>query len=500
MSKTTYTPVLKKKYKSDSTGIINVRVTKNRSSLYYSTRISLHQRFWNDNGKDIEGKLREQKGFDFNERLFIIDKVEEQIDELKKSTSESDDPTTPNQNEKTSFLYNLKEYINFLEQRKQIGTSKRYRTTLYHINKFLLKKNKTDLTFKDLNSSFVEEYETYLLELGIKINTTKNYINCIKRIYKRCVGKGFFFPVLNPFVEFKTKRESVNKEYLQKKHVEVIMNLEIDRSDPMYDVRNYFIFQIFGQGLRVSDLLTLRFSKVIEGNIKFFQYKTKDKHTIFLTPTSMWILKDYIKSDEVKKIVGSKFPTNEGKVFMTIQEIKNKYKELRRSYIDKPLSMEKERGIILKEIERMKSVLDDVSEKIFYNLVILLHNYSKEHKDDFIFPIINPQLFEKIDFNSEKNILTKKQYNHLQSKTTIYNRNLKILQKISGIGITLTTHVPRHTYTNLMIEIGGDVYEISKSLGHQGLKTTQTYIKTLEERISDRNEDLGKNVSFMLND
>jgi site-specific recombinase XerD len=48
-----------------------------------------------------------------------------------------------------------------------------------------------------------------------------------------------------------------------------------------------------------------------------------------------------------------------------------------------------------------------------------------------------------------------------------------------------------------MLEIGGDVYEISRSLGHQGLKTTEKYISLLSGKIKNRNKDLGDQFSFI---
>ena len=202
MSKITYTPVLKKKNSKDTTGLINVRVTEDRKSIYQSTRISLHQRFWNNKGKDIESKLRDQKGFDKDERLSIIESVNKLTSKLKKEHSVTGDISTLKLNEKVSFTYHLDEYVKFLEQRKKIGTSKRYKTTHFHIKKYLKKANKTDLNFTDLTSSFIESFESYLINEGNKINTTKNYINCIKRIYTRCTGKGIYNSPHDPFVDF----------------------------------------------------------------------------------------------------------------------------------------------------------------------------------------------------------------------------------------------------------------------------------------------------------
>ena len=42
----------------------------------------------------------------------------------------------------------------------EMGTSKRYRTTQFHIEKYLKRENKSDLTFSEMTSSFIEGFET----------------------------------------------------------------------------------------------------------------------------------------------------------------------------------------------------------------------------------------------------------------------------------------------------------------------------------------------------
>jgi site-specific recombinase XerD len=66
------------------------------------------------------------------------------------------------------------------------------------------------------------------------------------------------------------------------------------------------------------------------------------------------------------------------------------------------------------------------------------------------------------------------------------------------LNILLTSQVARHIYNNLIISIGGDVYEISKSLGHQGINTTDKYIKTLKTRVENKNKDLGIEFSYSM--
>lgn len=145
----------------------------------------------------------------------------------------------------------------------------------------------------------------------------------------------------------------------------------------------------------------------------------------------------------------------------------------------------------------MEKTLDTVWEKVKFNLIIYFHEFSKKKPTQFIFPIIDPSLFTEVIFDNNTT-LTKEQYNHILSRTTLYNKQLKRLQKECEIEVTLTSHIPRHTYTNLMIEVTGrDIYTISKTLGHTRLSTTDHYVDDFNiNKISDDLGSLSSEFNF----
>ncbi len=61
------------------------------------------------------------------------------------------------------------------------------------------------------------------------------------------------------------------------------------------------------------------------------------------------------------------------------------------------------------------------------------------------------------------------------------NTTIKLWVARAGINKTITFHLARHTFATLMLDIGTDIYTVSKLLGHRELSTTQIYAKVLDK-------------------
>ena len=51
----------------------------------------------------------------------------------------------------------------------------------------------------------------------------------------------------------------------------------------------------------------------------------------------------------------------------------------------------------------------------------------------------------------------------------------------SGISKNITFHCARHTFAVMMLDLGADIFTVSKLLGHRDLSTTQIYAKVLDK-------------------
>lgn len=494
--KITYKPCLKKKYTDDPVGIINIRRTENRQSKYFSLGISLKKKYWLKSGsvsstyddyieinKKIEEKINELKQLDFPDNATFSLRVLE--DEVKET-----------------FIDFFNSQLLHLQTRKEIGSYKAHKTSYLHFTKFLEIKKIKQIYFKDITSSLMRDFETYLLGLGLSINSCIKYIKTINNVYNKGVVLDKYTPDKNPFIALNKKTTPVDKKTLGKLDIEKIFQTKISKDNPLYHYRNYFLFQIFAQGLRVSDLLTLRWSNLTTGEIVFNQFKTKTPHKIKLNHIILLRLAEYLPIGN--EIVNNKysFVVNDNKYLMSYNEIEDYYSKLQKDNINVYLklinSKKEEDKIKLEELENLfkswLNVMDEVRDKISTLLIIQIGIYGKANPKKFLFPILDDKIFDDVLFDKQKNNLSKYQYNQLSSKTAYYNKQLKKLQALCGIDTVFTSHLARHSYTNLMIETTNkDIYVISKSLGHSALSTTEHYVNDfLYERIFEGNDAMNQ--------
>ena len=66
-----------------------------------------------------------------------------------------------------------------------------------------------------------------------------------------------------------------------------------------------------------------------------------------------------------------------------------------------------------------------------------------------------------------------------------YNKLLKEVAKVSGIGKNISSHLARHTFATLTLTQGVSIESVSKMLGHANISTTQIYAKVTNKKIGN---------------
>ncbi|MEI8005552.1 MAG: tyrosine-type recombinase/integrase [Bacteroidota bacterium] len=485
-------PYLWKKSNKDKKFPIKIRITEKRKSQFINVGYSIKKEYWNENQKEVRNTYPNK---DKVSKL-ITDKIEQ----IKKEKSINLDLNTYN---KSSFLEYFQKHIDNLQTGKHISDMKKHMVVKKHIQDYLKKTySKDDLLFKEITNQFIVELQSYFDGLKLCKNTQNGYFKKIKHLYYDSITSKVFQPLVNPFETFDNKSSKPKNNTLTKdefKGIELFNPshyndkniINTSTISTLFHSRNIFTFQFYSYGMRVSDVIMLKWDCINNKHIVYTMRKTNLKKSIkinnsinerlrFYLPINLIIT--YLKRGENIKDVEllCNIPLNDRQILL--KEIQQKNPELYKIVEEKIKTYYKLR--IYKEND------------IDYETLLNLYNFVGSHKVyklQYIFPLITSEDLKKIE-NPDNQDKETTIYKVIQSKTTLYNKDLKKINKYfqdtdgQFIKTKITSHLPRHSYTSIVKDLGLDIYSISQSLGHSDIKTTQIYLKTLDKgKVDDEN-------------
>jgi site-specific recombinase XerD len=360
------------------------------------------------------------------------------------------------------------------------GTAKSYITCYRHLLSFWGAEDLSHIPAISLKPLFVRDFETYLINKGLNEGSSKKYVAIFRTIYEKGKINGLFQETIDPFIAFKVKRNSPTPEFLDKREVEILMGADLSDDPRLEKLRRQFLFQLFAQGLRISDLMTLRWGNYhpSSGELRFKQFKTKRPHVVILHKYSWRLLgqeipggiSDILQNKISGKIDGSPFE-------MTYDDWVKKYVEYSKMRFQEIIEGNQ------KAIEELTVFKNELNDKLIaLNVLISLKvkDFAHNNPSLFIFDILPNKDFKDFDFNLGRG-LPIQLYRIMSSKSVLYNRGLKMLQHKIGITKCLSSHIMRATYASLMIDqTKEDIFSISSLLGHSKVGTTQGYINNLQ--------------------
>ena len=164
-----------------------------------------------------------------------------------------------------------------------------------------------DLTFPELTPALISQFYSFLRTLPnerhpdkvLHPNTVQTNLNIFRTLIKRAIEVDRLMKMdNNPFLTFKYKGVRTEKEKLNKQEIESIKKLELQKDSRIWHCRNYFLFSYYCAGIRISDLMQLRWNNISSDNRISYQmgknHKTKD---LKLPAQALEILQLYKKED-----------------------------------------------------------------------------------------------------------------------------------------------------------------------------------------------------------
>jgi len=160
-----------------------------------------------------------------------------------------------------SFMDYTKALINDLESTGKIGNYKKYKTVSTKLEEFL---DGHDLTFQEIDLNFLTKFKTYLENKGNGLNTIHGNFRTIRAIYYRGLKEGLIKQSENPFFSFKLKLGKPQKDRLTLEEIQTIEELDLPENTLIWHVKNAFLFSFYNAGIRVSDILQLKWKNIVD--------------------------------------------------------------------------------------------------------------------------------------------------------------------------------------------------------------------------------------------
>ena len=208
-----------------------------------------------------------------------------------------------------SILYNIREFLNhnkskhkqsvideiMLRRKKRIGKSRRAGYNFLEEVKSEFS-NDTSLYFEDIDEPFLKRFKAFCSAyLGQKTRTVTNQLIFIRTLYNAAIKE---FVVDAKYYPFAGEKEKIriglgNKIGLNKDEITRIEELELEIGSTIWHTRNIWLFAFYFAGIRISDVLELKWSDFKDGRLLYTMNKNEKPVSLKIPDKAKTIIEQY---------------------------------------------------------------------------------------------------------------------------------------------------------------------------------------------------------------
>ncbi|MFI8379811.1 site-specific integrase [Leeuwenhoekiella sp. NPDC079379] len=291
---------------------IYARITVNGKRAEISLQKQTSVTFWDTKLKQTNLRSAEGKALNsYLDQVYtkLLTCHNDLLDEFNVVTARSIKARFLGQDQNNKTLLELVTYHNEkMEGILKPGTLKNYYTTKKYIQHFLIKKkNSPDLFLKQINYSFIIDFEHYLRK-GTPLQTSNplsnngimKHLERLRKLMNFALDLGWLEK--NPFARYRLKFSKFEKQYLTKDELQKIETADLKISK-LQIVRDIFIFACY-TGLSFIDIKNLHQNNIVKGiddSDWIFTQREKNGQVVKvpLLPIPLHLLSKYQKYSEL---------------------------------------------------------------------------------------------------------------------------------------------------------------------------------------------------------
>lgn len=276
-----------------------IRVTSNRRSSYYYLGHTLKKSQFDANSGTV--KNNHEKAIQLNR---LIRKKFNLIEDIifEANSNGQDLPSSKivelaiGGKKKMTFFQQVDLHLSELEGQEKYARHTNERARAKVLREF----TKTDLAFAQIDEAFLKRLRSWLIGYrGVSERSVMNYYVFIRTQFNRAIRNGYIEQKYYPFGKGKIviKFPQTVKVGLDESEILAIEELELEEDTMTWHSRNVFLFSFYLAGIRISDVLRVQWSNIIDGRLQYRMQKNNKVDSLRIPDKAMKIIELY-KEDQ----------------------------------------------------------------------------------------------------------------------------------------------------------------------------------------------------------
>lgn len=188
-----------------------------------------------------------------------------------------------------SFIRNL------INELKKIGKESAAKRLEKILNSLLRYTDGNEVICKDLTSTFILGYETFMIKRGLCRNSTSFYMRNLRSIVNRAIGQGIEVPS-HPFKYVYMGVDKTVKRAISLDMIRMIRDVDLNGNPELDFARNVFMFAFYTRGMSFIDIAFLKKSDLQNGVLTYSRRKTRQQLMVKIEPETRKVIERLGKS------------------------------------------------------------------------------------------------------------------------------------------------------------------------------------------------------------
>jgi len=278
-----------------------LRLTVNRKRSYYHLGQKVEPKFWDVEGEKV--KLSHSRHKQLNRLIRKkFDEIEDVIFEMEASkqnyTAKQIIDSIRKDTKRLSFFELADEHVEDLIKAKNYNRAISDRSKINRIKEFAKKRS---LEFEDIDENLLKKLKIYLrTTAGLSERSVMNVFVMIRLFYNNAISKKIVDRKFYPFGKdkIKIKYPQTIKIGLDENEICKIEGLDLEKGTALWHTRNVFLFSFYLAGIRVSDVLRMRWSDIVSDRI-YYKMGKNDKVDSLKLPAPVITILTYYSEDKI---------------------------------------------------------------------------------------------------------------------------------------------------------------------------------------------------------